>query len=217
MNSRFIHQLVTIEATDLKIKWRVPCPSLWLNGNQMEQTPVRNIWLLRKQFLAWKIHFQIKSHWTLQAQIYNINTRKGPLYSLPLLPLCWGQGFSGQVGPSFYPGHCLTVGGDRDHFWLCPDFPRCPPRSAWPPESSQTQLKKNLERQSRLSSLSPRMSNMESEPTWQQLLTLSLFSLRAEPTGQRMRPSNERGRYTACLEVMERTHWSRGRECLMAF
>lgn len=186
MNSRFTHQLVTIEVTDLKIKWRVPCPSLWLNGNQMEQTPVRNIWLLRKQFLARKIYFQIKSYWTLQAQIPNINTRKGLLYSHSLLPPCWGQGSSSQAGPSFFPGHCLAVGEtwtspswqpwrSRRNFRLCLDVPGCTPRSAGSSESSQTQLKKNLERQSRLSSFSPRMSNIESEPNWQQLLTLSLF------------------------------------------
>lgn len=143
----------------------------------MEQTPVRNIWLLRKQFLARKIYFQIKSYWTLQAQIPNINTRKGLLYSLSLLPPCWGQGSSSQAGPSFFPGHCLAVGEtwtspswqpsrSRRNFRLCLDVPGCTPRSAGSSESSQTQLKKNLERQSRLSSFSPRMSNIESEPNW---------------------------------------------------
>lgn len=131
MNSRFTHQLVTIEVTDLKIKWRVPCPSLWLNGNQMEQTPVRNIWLLRKQFLAWKIYFQIKSYWTLQAQIHNINTRKGLLYSLSLLPPCWGQGSSSQAGLSFFPGHCLAVEKLELHLYDSPRDPEGTSGCAW--------------------------------------------------------------------------------------
>lgn len=61
------------------------------------------------------------------------------------------------------------------------------------------------------------MSNMESEPTGRQLLTLSLFSLRADPTGQRMRPPNERGRYTACLEVMGKNTLIQGKRMLDGF
>lgn len=111
---------------------------------------------------------------------------------------------------------CLRdPGGTSSYIWI---FLILPQGAAGSSESSQTPNDGNSQNDTGLSSLHPRMSNMESEQ-----LDSSIWPYPSSPKSRwiqqhdREEPPNKMGRCVAFLEVTARTRWSQGRGLLEPF